>query len=258
LEKVKPLETKMKYQIDKLIKAASSTDLANVDQSTVDDPYMFKPNPNLLVQDDDEDEDGNDAEDGDGVYKAPRIAPMPYDDNPGYSKEMRSEQRKKEKASRSRMLRDLANQYSEAPEQDKVIGTINLEDDDRELMERETYEEDNFIRLTQSKKQKKKIERLNQRSLHNELLDFDDFHGSGKMSELDLGNKQTSLSRSKRLSRNDSDDDDEGFGGSSGKKRRGGDSLDNLVTDGFRSSVKDGKFGHAKRSMKKKMNKKRR
>ncbi|KIK54553.1 hypothetical protein GYMLUDRAFT_77068 [Collybiopsis luxurians FD-317 M1] len=86
LEKVKALEGRMRYQIEKLVKAAQQngkTDASDI----INDPLAFRPNPqNLLEANDDEDEDdeadsarlGNGDSNADGIYRPPRVAPMPY------------------------------------------------------------------------------------------------------------------------------------------------------------------------------------
>ena len=55
LEKIKPMESKLKYQIDKLIRAAVAGVPSN--RPAAVDPLHFKPRPEALV----EKEDGNDG-----------------------------------------------------------------------------------------------------------------------------------------------------------------------------------------------------
>ena len=117
LEKVKPLEVRLRYQIDKLIKKAENADrqgdaaaddeignggcsvalgivhLACLTLPCWTDPLAFKPNPMGLMN---RDGSGSEAEDGDeegtsrkgasssGIYRPPRLAPLPYlDDRKG-------------------------------------------------------------------------------------------------------------------------------------------------------------------------------
>ncbi|KAK0474768.1 hypothetical protein IW261DRAFT_1496983 [Armillaria novae-zelandiae] len=80
LEKIKVLEGRMRYQIEKLVRL--SKDDATVDVSN--DPLAFRPNPGNLVDDNDDEvsegEEGNDrpTASNDGIYHPPRLAPMPY------------------------------------------------------------------------------------------------------------------------------------------------------------------------------------
>ncbi|KAJ7243400.1 hypothetical protein B0H12DRAFT_1023091 [Mycena haematopus] len=89
LEKVRMLEGRMRYQIEKLVRAAQAPESAP--NAAVDDPLAFRPNPaNLLNQDgeasDVSDNDNNNNETGrggggavdDGIYRPPRLAPVPY------------------------------------------------------------------------------------------------------------------------------------------------------------------------------------
>ncbi|KAJ7611584.1 hypothetical protein FB45DRAFT_981937 [Roridomyces roridus] len=85
LEKVKALESRMRYQIEKLVRTAQEPEKA-----AIDDPLAFRPNPQNLV-----DNDGNDSDqvsdddrgkqttsNADGIYRPPRLAPVPYSTAP--------------------------------------------------------------------------------------------------------------------------------------------------------------------------------
>ncbi|KAF9650837.1 hypothetical protein BDM02DRAFT_3111387 [Thelephora ganbajun] len=79
LEKIKVLEGRMKYQIEKLVRVATEKQSA---QNTLngEGPLSFRPNlQNLEDHSDGSDTggDGGDQED-DGVYRPPKVAPMPY------------------------------------------------------------------------------------------------------------------------------------------------------------------------------------
>ncbi|KAJ3741689.1 hypothetical protein DFH05DRAFT_241308 [Lentinula detonsa] len=101
LEKVKALEGRMRYQIEKLIKAAQQKEKVDAND-IIDgkifsyrifavcedscnrslDPLVFRPNPlNLLDannNDDADDTGGNGDTTTEGIYRPPRVAPMPY------------------------------------------------------------------------------------------------------------------------------------------------------------------------------------
>ncbi|CAA7271806.1 unnamed protein product [Cyclocybe aegerita] len=79
LEKVGALESKMRYQIEKLVRAADEP------TQSADDPLSFKPNPMSLMQTESTEPQeswaSKDAEIGtqdDMIYRPPRLAPMPY------------------------------------------------------------------------------------------------------------------------------------------------------------------------------------
>merc|ERR1712209_236269 len=61
LEKLRPMEKKLKYQIDKYIR------LADHAEASENDPLHFKPNLQSLAAGSDEDSDDDDDQDDDGV-----------------------------------------------------------------------------------------------------------------------------------------------------------------------------------------------
>ncbi|KAK7035747.1 hypothetical protein R3P38DRAFT_3311739 [Favolaschia claudopus] len=88
LEKVRVLEGRMRYQIEKLVRAAQAPESGP--EAAVDDPLAFRPNPANLLNQDGEASDVSDNEnarestsadrdgDNDGIYRPPRLAPVPY------------------------------------------------------------------------------------------------------------------------------------------------------------------------------------
>jgi hypothetical protein len=181
LEKIRPLEQKLKYQIDKLLKTAvmhadgktlvsSCTSKSDDKTSTVHDPLAFKPNPSAFIDAADAGEEGIEQPTT-GVYRPPRLVPMPYDqeDDEENSRGGRLTTKLKERSSRSRLLKDLRNQFDERPEEMSAEGmgyggrdaanTI----EDRTWTERETFEEENFMRLNMTKTDKKLVKKLSQK-----------------------------------------------------------------------------------------------
>ncbi|KAF8078059.1 hypothetical protein FPV67DRAFT_1463955 [Lyophyllum atratum] len=91
LEKIRALETRMRYQIEKLLRIAEEPGKS---VSTIDDPLAFRPNPNNLVDNDETlnaatkasregssyrvNHDAHDETFNDGLYRPPRVAPVPY------------------------------------------------------------------------------------------------------------------------------------------------------------------------------------
>ncbi|KAI9296082.1 hypothetical protein K502DRAFT_302852 [Neoconidiobolus thromboides FSU 785] len=207
LEKIKPLELKLKYQIDKLIRAFTlGTDNDQEETNLVKDPLKYKPNPENLIAAKDNDEEDKDNEDG--VYKAPKIAPVPFDDRPMSSKAEREQNRMKERAARSRLMQDLANDFDDRPEEQKIIGSYIEKDLDPELAERANYEEENFVRLQTSKKHERKLKNLQKGLIQNELLDLDDFHGVSSLQKLDEQSTSNNiLSRIKNKRNNEENDE---------------------------------------------------
>src|SRR5205814_104668 len=70
-----------------------------------------------------------------------------------YKKE-KEELRLFSKASKSRLMKDLMEEYDDRPEESAIIGSTqnNQNNDNAELEEKLRYEEENFIRLNISKK----------------------------------------------------------------------------------------------------------
>ncbi|KAJ7118752.1 hypothetical protein C8R44DRAFT_625303 [Mycena epipterygia] len=90
LEKVKALESRMRYQIEKLVRTAQEPEKA--EGAVIDDPLAFRPNPQNLLNNDGEASDISDNErdygshreavSKDGIYHPPRLAPVPYTSAP--------------------------------------------------------------------------------------------------------------------------------------------------------------------------------
>ncbi|KAI7907191.1 Sas10/Utp3/C1D family-domain-containing protein [Cokeromyces recurvatus] len=178
LDKMKPIETKLKYQIDKLVRAAM-VDRTKQQQETkkemtteevvAADPLAFKPNPMNLInkKDDNDDEvviDEDTTDDMTGIYRPPKLAPVTYNEDIGKKsgKKQRDEARLKEKASRSRLMKDIMTEMSENPEELDVYGGVNEglgygDRIDSMIAEKESYEENNYVRLAVTRKEKQRL-----------------------------------------------------------------------------------------------------
>ncbi|KAJ3183711.1 hypothetical protein HDU85_002140 [Gaertneriomyces sp. JEL0708] len=182
LEKIKPLEQKLKYQIDKLVKAAAMQEdeeftavrARTADEAAIADPLKFKPNPAALLSHKGEDDAQEDEKSG--VYRPPKLAPVHFEDEPR-AKTGKLSQKEKEKVSRSRLLRDLRSQYDDRPEEMTAQGTgygaqeVGASKEDERWTERETFEEENFVRLNLTREDKKLQKKLSQKGA---LLRFHD------------------------------------------------------------------------------------
>ncbi|KAF9004722.1 hypothetical protein BDQ17DRAFT_1354553 [Cyathus striatus] len=82
LEKIEALQGKMRYQIEKLINVSAAPQTTTV----TDDPLAFRPNPQNLVSDEENDRPFTSKETydiaNDGIYRPPRLAPVPYVEKP--------------------------------------------------------------------------------------------------------------------------------------------------------------------------------
>eukprot|EP00178_Gracilaria_changii_P012199 TRINITY_DN344_c0_g1_i1.p1 TRINITY_DN344_c0_g1~~TRINITY_DN344_c0_g1_i1.p1 ORF type:complete len:325 (-),score=82.03 TRINITY_DN344_c0_g1_i1:1282-2256(-) len=153
LSKVAPLEKKLQYQIDALLKIASQ------DVSNEEDRH--RPDPDAVVLDDDEQAESSDEE---RPYRPPRFAEVVYEGD----SEKRIERMQKEKErNQARAIRSSEVQHMLATIQgrpEEIFDNENLHTPSaqrvlKEQQQRERFEEDNFVRLTQSKKSKKRTRR---------------------------------------------------------------------------------------------------
>jgi len=184
LEKMRPMEKKLKYQMDKFIRLADNS-IAN-DAAIADDPLHFKPNlQSLADDDDDEDEDDSDDDDDkktekkDKKYVVPKHVPtLPDDDLTRQELEVEESRKAKKKTLSKSIMDDLKRQYMDTPEEE-----FNAANGDQtkakhlaEMRERTRYEEDNYMRLPEmSKKEKHKLRKKSMTTVHtvaNELTYF--------------------------------------------------------------------------------------
>lgn len=174
LEKVKILEAKMKYQIDKLVRMAedSHTDSQPVTDGElpwetasslllttcfmIPDPLAFRPNPQNLV---DQNNGGSDNEMGDdddgeqdrsGIYRPPKLAPMPYN-------ESSQKDKSKRRAPIPTALSSLAYNDPSNPHVESTSGLGSMpslsSSRARELDRMTRFEEENMTRLVLNKKE---------------------------------------------------------------------------------------------------------
>ncbi|KAI0648292.1 hypothetical protein C8Q79DRAFT_906769 [Trametes meyenii] len=154
LEKVKVLEGRMKYQIDKLVRIAEEGDSA--DKNIANDPLAFRPNPQALMDQGSgsEDEDGGSThgDDRDSVYRPPKLAPMPYTEG--------DKGKDKDKSRRAPIPSALANLAHLDPSKPYMESTSGLGSTPqltsaraRELQRMTDFEEENFTRLVLKKKE---------------------------------------------------------------------------------------------------------
>ncbi|KIY48340.1 hypothetical protein FISHEDRAFT_65843 [Fistulina hepatica ATCC 64428] len=160
LEKIKTLEGRMRYQIDKLIRLAEEPERGT---DIVNDPLAFRPNPQNLVNADG-DEDGNEDEEGpfqkgdsedeqtkSGVYRPPRLAPVPYNPLP-------NKKQSKHVLPPSTSLRALADPDMPHVESTSGLGSVPSLQSGRahHLKRLNEYEEDNFTRVVMKKRDAKR------------------------------------------------------------------------------------------------------
>ncbi|KAI0303537.1 hypothetical protein B0F90DRAFT_1667393 [Multifurca ochricompacta] len=153
LEKIKLLESKMRYQIEKLVSLAADEPS---DEKVINDPLAFRPNPGALVGggSDEDDNAGSDAASENGVYRPPKLAPMPYIEST--SKEARARRR----PHAPHALASLAYLAPNQPFVESATGlgiTPSMQSARaRELRRMEEFEEENMTRLVLKKKDERR------------------------------------------------------------------------------------------------------
>jgi len=149
LSKIKPIEKKLKYQIDKLVKMSS-------DDGQIPEQHAlsFKPNLENLVGKDEESEEENEEQDKSGVYVPPKLTAVPYEGDK-WSREERKLEKARKRNLNSNLLADIREEFGDEPEEISDARNRSMQKKLKEHQdERERYEEDNLCRLTMTKKDK--------------------------------------------------------------------------------------------------------
>eukprot|EP01134_Creolimax_fragrantissima_P003057 CFRG3057T1 len=198
IERIRPLESKLKYQIDKLVKLSSSSEAGTGDENK-GNALRFKPQLEALVQKDaDKDREGDapDEEteliDKSGVYVPPRIAAMPFEDDSVADKREKDKNRDFNKLRDSDIYRELQEEFTEDPKEIKDWSRLLDTEvyDKKAQIEKLRFEEDNYKRVMEPKKKSKGTQMY-----RSELDSIVDFGSLGSMAR-----------RSKRKTTNDDDE----------------------------------------------------
>lgn len=175
MERLRPLEDKLKYRIDKYVKVANEGSLS------VSDPLRTQGNLDNIGSSSDEDEEDKvkeksvkDPQKGQRArkkelpktYKVPKIAPVHYDED---SKKEALEKARR-RALNSAVLRDALFEHVDEPEVVYNADTLKHKSV-KKRKELERYEEDNFVRKTLSKKEEAELNQFTTiGTMRNELL----------------------------------------------------------------------------------------
>lgn len=151
IEKMKPIHFKLKYLIDKLVKATTVTASDNV--------MYLKPNPgNIELIDVDDLEDQEASEKIEKKYVPPKVSAVHYDgdeDVPVEKKKAKMIEKAKRRAMSSSLMQELRNEFDDTPEEISEV-SVGRRKVNAKRLEVEAYEEDNFVRLNPTKKTNKK------------------------------------------------------------------------------------------------------
>lgn len=169
LEKTKPIEVKLSYQINKLIQIASRNE-GKLTQESLKDitdtaaSLMFKPNLDNFVSDTTA---NNEKISSENIYKPPRISSVPYNVELKSKRGLSSVH--KEKLTKSRLLNEISKEFSAAPEEIRANEIQHNSKDEEEYADRIAFEEENFVRMNVTKKDKALFKRLSKPRLTNDL-----------------------------------------------------------------------------------------
>jgi len=175
LDKLRPVDQRVQYQISKLLQwaqaqAAPAGTQAVAGSPATEDIRALRPG-DLALGVADEDGEGDedvqgvtfaDAED-DKVYRPPRVSQMDYTGDHMTMKEKAEKdlERKKNRLERSEFVRSLREEFTDAPaEIHGELKTMKAEKAARVAREQREYEEDNMTRLKVKKKERKARERV--------------------------------------------------------------------------------------------------
>lgn len=194
MEKMRPLDGKMKYQIDRLVSAANNEESLDSSSRTGD----LRPNIDALLKasgDDDmsEDEIQKDSSSAKtGVYRAPKNQAVPYQDDRDEMQKEEKLKKKKKKLRNSEILDTLREEFGHAPEQSSSSGIASVSQVQKQLEEeaeeRRKFEEDRFVRLTLSRKEKKSIKRREKLSQSHDMVgDIGDVREFEELADLASG-----------------------------------------------------------------------
>lgn len=164
LERIRPLEHRMRTQIERLISLSGS-----VENKT----KVLRPHPERLKMDENEGK-SSDSDQGSlkeakvKKYVPPKVVAVHYNDEETAGN--REIERARRRALQSSLVQDLRAHYSEAPEEfkDDVVMRKRKQRD----IEKEKYEEDYLIRLQMTKKERHYKRLESRQNILDELLDF--------------------------------------------------------------------------------------
>lgn len=207
LERIKPLEIKLQPQIDRLLHAAAMADQDDLTKQAgavqfIDGEEQFDGSnlDNMVFSEDDE----NDAN---KVYKAPRVSSMTYPEKEVEStKQAKYEERMIKRQNRNRLLRELENIEGDVPEEELFAGVTHPKDSKRgrHIVEKDAYEEENMLRLSETRKDKwTATQRAKPRD---ELEELDQFFDDVKGMKYDDSEDDTMHKKNKKLNPNKYDD----------------------------------------------------
>eukprot|EP00912_Choanoflagellata_sp_UC4_P000878 UC4_evm2s543 len=207
LERIGPLDKKIRYQIDRLVEAASSSFNASslLSSQEDNDAVLYGPRPtNLMKKDGGLSSGGIESAEGSmsimrdsSKYLAPRMTAEQFDEEETtLARLQKRKEKERQRVLDSAMMQDLVDEFSSGPK--TIHQKTNKED-----IERQEYEENNFVRLP---KPSRKNSAGKKRGRHEDgihtLSSVTDFSGSSGLIALGGGKGKSGGKKAGRLSLN--------------------------------------------------------
>ncbi|GAB1602046.1 neuroguidin-like [Argonauta hians] len=187
-EKILPIDNKLKYQIDKVVQSA-------VTGKDVTDALKYRAKPDNLVpklqEEGDDDDDEAEAEEAGHhnikAYVPPKLAAVQCGQMTAEERREKMVQRAKKRALGSTLLQDLKQEYDDAPEEFMERSSLNRIKENKEMKERIRYEEENFVRLPITKREKVAARQFTTSASLGQLANFENINVLYDESEFNMG-----------------------------------------------------------------------
>ncbi|OTF74323.1 hypothetical protein BLA29_009351, partial [Euroglyphus maynei] len=186
LEKIQPLEEKLKYQVDNLMNTINNNRM-----QIENNPLNARPTFSFDIEDENKSESDRDEtkeieneneknpnekpqidRNKNQVYVPPRLAQMKYEDE--QERKTRNLERAKKRAMNCSIINELRKEFDDAPEEE-YDGLNRKTGIGKFLNRKKKYEEEHFIRLTLTKQQKAQARKLaTVNSIADDVTKFDD------------------------------------------------------------------------------------
>lgn len=168
----------------------------------MDESLNYAPNPDQLVGQDGQGESDDDGPGGstskDGIYRAPRLASVPYEEEEREAaKKAKKDERNRKRMQKSTILSELREEFSERPTEILASGSSALDKEiAREESEKKDFEESRFVRLVTSRKDKiRKRQREQEASRADNVGSIDNFAGVQDILSLDKSKHRIPIAR---------------------------------------------------------------
>ncbi|GMH40230.1 hypothetical protein BSKO_08134 [Bryopsis sp. KO-2023] len=159
LEKIRPIDARLQYQVEKVLRAAQMAKNAENGEENAqeeEDALQFAPRPDALITEGD-----LELENGDGIYKAPKLNPVAMEEDMEAANEQRRRVEERKRAAQSDLVNEMVQELTGAPEEvrdhkpgwdtAKAIRAL------KKMEERSKMEEEMFTRVAFTKAEKKRF-----------------------------------------------------------------------------------------------------